>query len=559
MRDTDAFDAIQKALATDQIGTIVSVRIVAQLADEPAEIELVAMRLLDHALAWLDDTAVSVSSIGSPDQHQSFLLRSTRGLTGLLSAGLCLDNTPTVEVVVFGTRGTLLWEGDPGLSTAASSDKLAASSAARVAFAQQRPVAGRGPASARSRTAGHAESLLNTKLPSPNQLSPPYGLLLVSGDYTHQPGYADALLADGRCRLIGLTDEHDVPDARRQLNQQLADRLGVPVLPDLLQALQRDDVHAVSICAEPFRRGRVMVEAARAGKHLYLDKPLAGSLEDAHAIVAAVRESGVVAHMFTQVNWDPAQRVKKILDSGELGDLVAVHCDVCFAKGHGNTADLSQPRVESKVPARFELPEAKREFTNVGVYPVAMLLWLLRKDVKRVDAVTRNFFFAEHQTHDMEDFGQMLMEFEDGVTATISAGRAGWRSHPGFGLHRVCLIGTQASVTVDAHRPRVEVWADVQPWTAPPRDPGDPMGMWAQPPDSPYQARPKQSWVLPAAMAWADDAKQFLDCIEQGKQSQVSVDIGAASTEILLAGYRSAATDEPVELPLSKENKSATD
>jgi predicted dehydrogenase len=351
--------------------------------------------------------------------------------------------------------------------------------------------------------------------------------------------------------LIGVADEDDVPDARRQLNQQLADRLGVPMLSNLAEALQRDDVHAVSICAEPFRRGRIIVEAARAGKHLYLDKPLAGSLEDAHAVVAAVVESGVVAHMFTQVNWDPAQRVKEILESGEIGELVAIHSDVCFAKGHGGRADLSKPRVESEVPTRFELPDAKREFTNVGVYPVAMLLWLLRKNVRRVDAVTRNFFFAEHQANDMEDFGQMLMEFEGGVTATITAGRAGWRSHPGFGLHRVCVIGTKASVTVDAHRPRVEVWADVEPWSAPPRDPGDPMGMWAALPDSPYNARPKESWIMPREMAWADDAKHFLDCIEQGKQSQISVDIAAVSTEILLAAYRSAATNQAVALPLA--------
>lgn len=550
MRGTDAFNAIQKALATNQIGTTVSVRVVAQLADKPSEIETVAAQLLDRALTWLDDTAISVSAVGDPDRHLSLLLRSSKGFTALLSGGLCCNGSPTVEVVVFGTRGILSWEGASGLSTQFSGSDAVISSAAQDALTLLTASVADSLPERVETNAGQAASLLSTQLPTPSKRPPPYGLLLVAGDYTHQPGYAEALLADGRCQLIGVSDADDVPDARRQLNQQLADRLGVPMLPDLAAALRRDDVQAVSICAEPFRRGRIIVQAARAGKHLYLDKPLAGSLEDSYAIVDAVRESGVVAHMFTQVNWDPARRVREILESGEIGDLVAIHCDVCFAKGHGDTADLSKPRQESEVPVRFELPEAKREFTNVGVYPVAMLLWLLRKNVKRVDAVTRNFFFAEHQTHDMEDFGQMLMEFEGGVTATITAGRAGWRSHPGFGLHRVCVVGNKASVTVDAHRPRVEVWADVEPWTAPPRDPGDPMGMWASLPDNPYQARSKESWIMPTAMAWADDAKHFLDCIEGGKQSQVSVDIAAASTEILLAGYRSAAINQPIELPL---------
>jgi predicted dehydrogenase len=283
-----------------------------------------------------------------------------------------------------------------------------------------------------------------------------------------------------------------------------------------------------------------------------LDKPLAGSVQDADLIVAAVRESGVVAHMFTQVHWNPAQRVRAIVESGELGDLVAVHCDVCFAKGHGGTADLSRPRVEHETPTRFELPDAKRELTNVGVYPIVMLLWLLRQNVKRVHGATGNFFFAEHQANDMEDFGQLLLEFDGGVTATISAGRTGWRSHPGMGLHRVCLVGTKGSVTVDAHRPRVEVWADVDSWTAPPRDPDDPMGMWTVMPDSPYKAAPKENWVLPTVSFWAADAKHFLDCVEQGRQSEVSADVAGAATEILFAAYRSAAIGAAVELPLPR-------
>lgn len=345
-----------------------------------------------------------------------------------------------------------------------------------------------------------------------------------------------------------MTDEDDV-DNRRELNQRMADRFGIPLLPNLSEAIKRDDVHIVSVCAEPYRRGSIIVQAARAGKHLYLDKPLVGSLHDTDAVVEAVRSSGVVAHMFTQVHWDPAQRAKAVLDSGQLGDLVAIHCDVCFAKGHGGTADLSRSRVEHEFPARFELPEAKRELTNVGVYPVAMLLWLLQREVRRVDATTGNFFFAEHQTHDMEDFGQILMEFDGGVTTTIAAGRAGWRSHPGFGLHRVCLIGTKTSVTVDAHRPRVEVWSDIDPWTPPPRDPDDPMGMWAPLPDSSFKAASKDAWQLPTTAAWAADAKHFLDCIEFGRQSEVSADVAAKASRILFAAYRSASRKMTMDWP----------
>jgi predicted dehydrogenase len=379
---------------------------------------------------------------------------------------------------------------------------------------------------------------------------PPYGVLLVAGDHTHQPNYAEALAADDRCRLVGLTDEADVTSGRRRLNEQLAKRLNVPVFADLREALARDDVHIVSICAEPIRRGRIAVLAAQAGKHLYLDKPLAGSLEDARSIVAAVREAGVVGHMFSQVHSDAAHRVRMLFESGELGDLTAIHFDRCFAKGYAGTARLGTPREESLAPDRFEMVDSKRELFNVGVYPLVQLLSLVGRRVQRVTATTGNYFFAEHQNNNMEDFGQMLLELEGGLVASISAGRTGWRSHPAGGLNRVFLTGTKGCAFVDAHRPRVQIWGDAEPWVPPQRNPDDPMGMWVTPPGSPFAAKPRRSWLTPPSARDVTDASHFLDCIEHGKQSAVSAEVAAAATEVLLAGYQSAATHKTVTLPL---------
>src|SRR5690606_33833401 len=63
-------------------------------------------------------------------------------------------------------------------------------------------------------------TLRNREITAPARgASPPLGVLLVAGDFTHQPNYAEAFRADPRCRLIGLADEADVPDRRRSLNE----------------------------------------------------------------------------------------------------------------------------------------------------------------------------------------------------------------------------------------------------------------------------------------------------------------------------------------------------
>ena len=103
------------------------------------------------------------------------------------------------------------------------------------------------------------------------------------------------------------------------------------------------------------------------------------------------------------------------------------------------------------------------------------------------------------------------------------------------------------AVIKDAHRPRVEVWSDVVPWTAPvPAIPEDPMGMWRAPVRGLTWPVPKESWVTPPDAAAARDAAHFLDCLEQGRESRVPAKLAASATEILLAAYRSAATGENV-------------
>src|SRR5690606_10943415 len=148
---------------------------------------------------------------------------------------------------------------------------------------------------------------------------------------------------------------------------------------------------------------------------------------------------------------------------------------------------------------------------------------------------TGNYFFREHQQNNMEDFGQMVLEFDGGLVASVSAGRTGWHSHPGGGLNRVFLMGTDGVAMVDAHRPRVEVWADVEAWRPPERDPEDPMGMGAPLPGTPFVIKPRQAWQTrdSSQRASTPDDGHSLSCIEQGRRSKASAERAAVAAEIL--------------------------
>jgi predicted dehydrogenase len=369
---------------------------------------------------------------------------------------------------------------------------------------------------------------------------------------THQEIYAPAFAADPRCRLVAVADESDVPPKRASLNQLLAQDLGLPYIRDLDSALSRDDVHIVSVCPEPERRGRVTVRCACAGKHVYIDKPMAASVSDAAAVVAAVREAGVRSHVFSLITTTWARRAKRILDSGELGDLLAVHADVLFAKGPAGTATLGAPRQEHFPPRRFTFSDSKRELYEMGVYAAGLARWLSGREACTVYGATANYFFQEHQQNDVEDFGLLMLSLEGGVSASITGGRIGWMSYPHDSLWGVRLIGTQGIAVVDPHHPRLEVYADEPAWTPPRRSSDDPMGFWRSTQQE-AGIRTKKVWIpLQKGADPQGDVSYFLDCIQRNEESQMSAVDGAAVVEMLMAGYLSAATQRVVSLPIPR-------
>jgi len=366
-----------------------------------------------------------------------------------------------------------------------------------------------------------------------------YGLLIVGGNLTHQENYSRALAEDPRVRLVGLTDESDIPVRRRELNVALADELGIAYLEPYEEALAREDVDLVCLCPEPERRARMTVAAARAGKHVYVDKPLCATVAGAREVVAAVEESGVRSQMFSLVRSSIGRRCAEVIGSGRLGSLVGLHAELLFAKGIAGTAGLDRPRREQATAERFTWVDSKRELFCVGLYPLVLFEWLTGRRAESVEAATANYFFTEHQANGAEDFAALLVGWDGGLETTITVGRSGWSSHPSHGIHQVHLVGTDATATVDAFRPRLEIFSDAAAWCQPETPhPEDPMGFWSSTQEA-GGVEPKTDW-WPLAEAATADAEYFLDCLDAGRDSDVPVAMGAHAVEMILAAYEAA-------------------
>jgi predicted dehydrogenase len=115
----------------------------------------------------------------------------------------------------------------------------------------------------------------------------------------------------------------DVYTRRKQRARDIAKLTDKEVHHDYRDLLARDDVDAVLIAAPDHWHGQMALDALAAGKDVYLEKPMTHTLEEARAIVAAVKRYGRVLQVGNQGLSSPStHKLKEIIDSGEIGPLL---------------------------------------------------------------------------------------------------------------------------------------------------------------------------------------------------------------------------------------------
>ena len=112
--------------------------------------------------------------------------------------------------------------------------------------------------------------------------------------------------------------------SRPQDNAELSKRHGgtIQAFTDLDALLKRPDIHVVSICSYPSQHAQHVIAAAKAGKHIILEKPLTLSVEDANAIMQAVEKAGVKTCVCFECRFSSQFQVtKSVIDAGILGTI----------------------------------------------------------------------------------------------------------------------------------------------------------------------------------------------------------------------------------------------
>jgi 1,5-anhydro-D-fructose reductase (1,5-anhydro-D-mannitol-forming) len=187
-----------------------------------------------------------------------------------------------------------------------------------------------------------------------------------------------------------------------------AERFAIPRAYDTFQDLVHDqDVDAVFVATPNALHAAVVLAAARAGKHILCEKPLALTVADGRTMVAACREAGVQLRVGLHLRFARSlQRVAEILHSGTIGAPRAVSME--------RTAPA-----EERAPWREDPAQGGGILFDVGVHLLDLLPRLFATEIAAISALAT----PEPQTGAAADTITMLLRLRNGVQATLRVSR----------------------------------------------------------------------------------------------------------------------------------------
>lgn len=125
-----------------------------------------------------------------------------------------------------------------------------------------------------------------------------------------------------------------IAEMDEQLRSQAQGRAaGAKAYSDYKDMLADEGIDAVVVCLPTGMHATAAVDAFEAGKHVYLEKPIGITLEEAARVVDADKRSGKTGMIGFNYRFHPLHRqLKSRIQSGEIGNVVAVRSSFCAAK-----------------------------------------------------------------------------------------------------------------------------------------------------------------------------------------------------------------------------------
>lgn len=224
-----------------------------------------------------------------------------------------------------------------------------------------------------------------------------------------------------------------VASRTRERAEKLAREFGAVVYQNSAEVFQDRNINLVIICTLPDLHGALAVEAARAGKHVLVEKPLDISLEGAFRTLEECRKNGVVLAVVSQKRFtDGARFLRNAIVQRHLGKIIQADT---YMKWYRDAAYYDRP---GKGAWNVEGGGA---LINQAIHQIDLLRWMMGP----VERLRCEWQLASSHQMESEDNASALLRFKNGAIGVVQASTS---CYPGF-PERLEIHGTGGSAITE--------------------------------------------------------------------------------------------------------------
>ena len=339
----------------------------------------------------------------------------------------------------------------------------------------------------------------------------------------HLDGY---LAFPDRCRVVAVADT-DLARAQQRIEEY---RLTDAVAFDSVDAVLGDGTHVdlASVCTPPSSHAEIAARLLNAGVNTLLEKPMAPSLAECDAILAAADRGGAILSVVAQNRFtNPMMRLKQVLDSGLAGRVLHAQVDSHWWRGL-SYYDLWWRGTWQSEGGGCTL--------NHAVHHIDALQWMVGTPVA-IQAMIGN---VNHGNSEVEDLSLAILRFPDGALGQLTAS--------------VVHHGQDQQIVFQTERAKIAM-----PWTVAAQA-QQPNGFPQREHDVATERELNEFYESLPALRYEGHAGQIDDVLTALETTdgthRVLVDgrDGRTTIEIITAIYQAAITAQTVTLPLPADD-----
>lgn len=230
---------------------------------------------------------------------------------------------------------------------------------------------------------------------------------LVGCAHIHTPGFVKRLLARPEVKTA-LVWDHQPVRAQAQ-----AEQLGARTAAEPGEIWADPQIEGVIICSETDRHKKLVLAAAEAHKHMFVEKPLGLGARDAYLMADEVEKAGVLFQTGYFMRSNPVHMfLREEIAAGHFGILTRIRHTNCHDGSLRGVFDnewrwMTDPK-QAGVGA----------FGDLGTHSLDILMWLMGN----VASVAARIEVATGRYGECDEFGEGLLKFESGVLGSLAAG-----------------------------------------------------------------------------------------------------------------------------------------